>query len=152
IDGMPIVYWGKLLGRRIGREHRITHSIWTPALIREAARRRWRVFHLGCTEAVNDEAVARLRRRHRELAIEGHHGFFDASMGSEETRAVVAAITRFRPHYLMVGMGMPRQERWIVENHEALDVNAIHTCGAAMVYVAGAKITPPAWMSRIGLE
>jgi N-acetylglucosaminyldiphosphoundecaprenol N-acetyl-beta-D-mannosaminyltransferase len=49
-------------------------------------------------------------------------------------------------------MGMPRQERWILENVERLDVNVVWSMGAFMDYFAGTTPTPPRWMGRWGLE
>jgi N-acetylglucosaminyldiphosphoundecaprenol N-acetyl-beta-D-mannosaminyltransferase len=65
---------------------------------------------------------------------------------------VLAAIRSFRPHILMVGMGMPRQEHWILDNLDEIEVRVILTAGACMDYVAGAVPTPPRWMGRWGLE
>lgn len=52
----------------------------------------------------------------------------------------------------MVGMGMPRQEHWVVEYHERIEANVIWLVGACFDYVAGAIPTPPRWMGRVGLE
>jgi N-acetylglucosaminyldiphosphoundecaprenol N-acetyl-beta-D-mannosaminyltransferase len=49
-------------------------------------------------------------------------------------------------------MGMPRQEKWILENHKELNAKVIMTCGAAIEYVAGTVNTPPRWMGLAGLE
>jgi N-acetylglucosaminyldiphosphoundecaprenol N-acetyl-beta-D-mannosaminyltransferase len=53
---------------------------------------------------------------------------------------------------LIVGMGMPRQQHWTLDNAERLAVNVVSTCGAALDYVAGAIPTPPRWAGRAGLE
>jgi N-acetylglucosaminyldiphosphoundecaprenol N-acetyl-beta-D-mannosaminyltransferase len=52
----------------------------------------------------------------------------------------------------MVGMGMPRQEHWIVDNFELLGPVVVLPCGAAIDYVAGEIPTPPRWAGRCGLE
>ncbi|RUT04502.1 hypothetical protein DSM107010_57820 [Chroococcidiopsis cubana SAG 39.79] len=52
----------------------------------------------------------------------------------------------------MLGIGMPRQEHWILDNLDRLSANAILTAGAAMDYVAGAVPTPPRWAGQFGLE
>lgn len=52
----------------------------------------------------------------------------------------------------MVGMGMPFQEHWILDNLEFIQVNAILNAGACFDYVAGAVPVPPRWMGRIGFE
>jgi N-acetylglucosaminyldiphosphoundecaprenol N-acetyl-beta-D-mannosaminyltransferase len=53
---------------------------------------------------------------------------------------------------LMVGMGMPRQEHWVLDHLDTLPNCPILTCGACFEYIAGVQRTPPRWMGRIGLE
>ena len=52
----------------------------------------------------------------------------------------------------MVGMGMPRQEVWVLENLEALPLCAVFTVGGAFDYEAGAQVPAPRWVARLGLE
>lgn len=152
IDGMPLVFLGRLLGYPVHREHRVTWVDWMEPLMVEASRKGWRVFYLGGRPGVVDDGVAILRARVPELEIQFAHGHFDARPGSPENEAVLAAIEAYEPHILLVGMGMPRQEAWIDANLDRLHVNAVLTCGAAIEYVAGAMPTPPRWMGRFGLE
>ena len=152
IDGMAIVLLGRLLGLPLRREHRVTYVDWLPVFMAEAARAGWRVFYLGSTPGVAERAAPLLRARFPGLQIATAHGYFDASPGSPENDHVVATINAFRPHVLMVGMGMPRQQHWVLENHEKLLVNAISTSGAALDYVAGDIPTPPRWLGQVGLE
>jgi N-acetylglucosaminyldiphosphoundecaprenol N-acetyl-beta-D-mannosaminyltransferase len=65
---------------------------------------------------------------------------------------VIVDINAYAPHILMVGMGMPRQELWILENRHDLRVNVIMPSGAIMDYIAGALPTPPRWLGPLGLE
>ncbi|MEM7590395.1 MAG: WecB/TagA/CpsF family glycosyltransferase [Cyanobacteria bacterium P01_A01_bin.83] len=53
---------------------------------------------------------------------------------------------------LMVGMGMPRQEKWILDNIEDIEANIILPSGACADYVADETPTPPRWMGQVGLE
>lgn len=152
IDGMALVAWGRLLGHPLRRAHRITYMDWVDPLMAEATARGWRVFYLGSRPGVAEKGAAVLRNRHPGLQIVTRHGFFDACKASAENAEVLAEIARYRPHVLMVGMGMPRQERWILENRDALAAHAILPCGACMDYVAGALSSPPRWMGRVGLE
>lgn len=71
---------------------------------------------------------------------------------SQQNLETLAAINAYQPHVLMVGMGMPRQEYWILDNIEHIHTNAILTAGACMDYLAGAIPTPPRWMGKMGLE
>jgi N-acetylglucosaminyldiphosphoundecaprenol N-acetyl-beta-D-mannosaminyltransferase len=152
MDGMPLVWWARLMGEPVGREHRVTYLDWLPSLLRRAAERRWRIFYLGSRPGVGERAAETLRERYPGLDVTVHHGFFDATPGSAENGAVRDAIDRSGAQILMVGMGMPRQEQWILENRETLGPLVILPCGACMDYVAGEVPTPPRWMGRMGLE
>ncbi len=61
-------------------------------------------------------------------------------------------IAGFDPDVLMVGMGMPLQEIWTLENRSALARGVILTVGAAFDYEADAQKTPPRWTGRLGVE
>ena len=45
---------------------------------------------------------------------------------------MLKAIDSYRPHLVMVGMGMPRQELWIYDNRDDIRANIIVPCGAAL--------------------
>jgi N-acetylglucosaminyldiphosphoundecaprenol N-acetyl-beta-D-mannosaminyltransferase len=152
IDGMPIVLLGKLLRLPLGSEHRLTAADWFPPLIRKASERRWRVFLLGSRPGVAERAAVRLLGESPELQLSTAHGYFDATLGGSESEAILQRIRNFQPHILIVGMGMPRQERWIHENLERLEANVIMNQGAVMDYVAGAVPIPPRWLGSIGFE
>ena len=152
IDGMPIIWLGRLFGLNLKAEQRTAWIDWFLPLMDLSRRKGWRVFYLGGREEVVEAGLALLRRDYPGLQIDGRDGFFDADPDSGGNRAVIERINRFRPHVLIVGMGMGRQERWIVENEAALDVNCIGTSGACLEYFAGAVRMPPRWLGRVGFE
>lgn len=152
IDGMPLVLLARLNGWPAQRRHRVTYVDWLPAVLERAATEGWRVFYLGSTAEVCERGVSEIARRFPGITVEGRHGYFDAREDSTENAAVVASIRRFKPDLLLVGMGMPRQERWILENLEACGASRALPCGAAVDFLCGAVPTPPRWMGRIGLE
>lgn len=53
---------------------------------------------------------------------------------------------------VLVGMGMPRQERWIEANHNILDGKVVANVGGCFDYYAGVQALAPRWMGRWGLE
>lgn len=55
-----------------------------------------------------------------------------------------------RPDLLLVGMGMPRQECWLLDNLELLDVGCATQAGATLDYYAGTQGQPSYWVSRAG--
>jgi N-acetylglucosaminyldiphosphoundecaprenol N-acetyl-beta-D-mannosaminyltransferase len=152
IDGMPLVLIGKLLGFRLKREQRVTYVDWVWPLMAEAAEKGWRVFYLGSKPGVSEQGASILRQKFANLQISTSHGYIDVCRDSQENLAVLAKINAYQPHILMVGMGMPRQENWILDNLDNINTNVILTSGACIDYVAGAIPTPPRWMGQFGLE
>jgi N-acetylglucosaminyldiphosphoundecaprenol N-acetyl-beta-D-mannosaminyltransferase len=152
VDGMALVYLGQVLGFPIKRKHRITYVDWLDPLMAEAAQRGWRVFYLGSRPGVAEQGAAILRQKFLGLQIVTAHGYFDAHPDSNENQNVLAAINHYQPNILMVGMGMPRQEHWIVDNLGKIHADAVLNAGATMDYVVGVVPTPPRWSGKLGLE
>jgi N-acetylglucosaminyldiphosphoundecaprenol N-acetyl-beta-D-mannosaminyltransferase len=152
IDGMSIILAGRLLGLPVRREHRVTYVDWMDPLMATAAASGWKVVYLGAGKGIAGHGAAVLRDRHPGLVMETMHGFFDPSCAGEENRRVVQRIRAFEPQVLMVGMGMPNQEHWILDNLGGLPPCVVLTAGAAIAYAAGVIPTPPRWAGRLGME
>lgn len=150
-DSYPLIAWGKLLGRPIGREHRATYLDWREDFWALATARQWRVFYLGGAPGVAARGAAAIRQRWPSADITVRDGFFDMDH-AVEAGAVLDAIRAARPQVLLVGMGMPRQEAWIARHHADLPPCVTLPVGAAFDYEAGAVPTPPRWTGPLGLE
>ena len=150
IDSTPIIAWGRLMGRPLTPANRCTYLDWREAFWARASREGWKVFHLGCAPGVTEAAADSIHRRWPQARIAGRHGFFD--MDGADNAEVLAQIAAFDPDILFVGMGMPRQERWILANRARLGRSIIFSIGAAFDYEAGMVPTPPRWAGRLGLE
>jgi N-acetylglucosaminyldiphosphoundecaprenol N-acetyl-beta-D-mannosaminyltransferase len=150
-DGFGVKWGARLLGARI--PERFTPPDWLGRLAETASRRGWGVFLLGARPGVAERAAARLRERFPALRIVGaHHGYFDKAPDSQENAAVIGAIAAARPDLLIVGFGMPAQERWLLENWDRLDTSVALTVGAALDFVAGEVRRAARWMTDHGLE
>ncbi len=152
IDGMPIVLLLRLAGHGAGPWQRVTWVDLVWPLLGAARERGWRVFYLGSSEATCDRALAVIGDRLPGLTIGGHHGYIDAAPGSAESLRAVDGINRFGADLCLVGMGTPKQERWIAAHRDRLRAPVVAACGACMEYVAGTAATPPRWTGRVGLE
>lgn len=152
IDGMPLVWFARLLGHDVRRHHRTGWMDWIDPFMTEAQRSTWRIFYVGSKPAVMAKALEILRDKYPRLEITGVHGYFDVSAGSVESTSVLEGIRESGADIVLVGMGMPRQEAWLLDNLDSLDAPVLLTCGAAMDYVAGAQPRPPRWMGQLGVE
>jgi len=64
----------------------------------------------------------------------------------------VEMINRAKPDVLWVGLGCPKQERWMYEHRDRLDVPVMVGIGAAFKFISGDVKPAPAWMSKHGVE
>jgi N-acetylglucosaminyldiphosphoundecaprenol N-acetyl-beta-D-mannosaminyltransferase len=152
IDGVPLVWVGRLLGYPLRREHRMTSIDWLRPMLPRAVARGWRILLVGGRPGVADRAASILRSEIPGLEIAGIHGYFDPRPGSEESEAVVAQVGSYRPDILCLGMGMPRQEHWIEDHLDRLEAKVILNLGGFMDLITGELPLPPRWLSRLGLE
>lgn len=151
VDGMVVIFLARALGLPFRKEHRTTFLDSLDDLMAEIVRHDWRVFYLGSKPGVSERGAEEMRRRFKGLRIATMHGYFDGRPGSPENSSVIEAINAFQPNLLMVGMGMPRQELWVLDNLESISANAIITCGATMDYFTGEIASPPRWAGPLGL-
>lgn len=150
-DGAGVMLGARILGAHI--PERITYADWMWQLAGLAEQRGWSFFFLGARPGVAEGAAASLRARHPDLRIAGvHHGYFDSAAGSAENRAVVEAINRAAPDILVMGLGMPLQERWLRENWADVDARVALSGGAVFDYLSGGLRRAPRWMTEHGLE
>jgi len=152
VDSMPMIFLARFLGYPVQRGQRVTFVDWVIPLFHEASLHGWRVFYLGSRPRVASKGARILQERFGKLSILVEHGYFNDTPGHRENENVIRQINIFRPHILMVGMGMPRQEQWILRSFPKLKANVVLNCGGCMDYIAGVTAIPPRWLGRAGLE
>jgi N-acetylglucosaminyldiphosphoundecaprenol N-acetyl-beta-D-mannosaminyltransferase len=135
-DGAGVMLAARMLGGRI--PERITYADWAWQLAAFAESEGLSLFFLGARPGVAESAAARFKGRYPNLKIAGvHHGYFDQTAGAFENEAVLVEINAASPDVLLVGFGMPLQERWLMQNWERLDTSVALTGGAVFDYVSG---------------
>ncbi len=152
VDGMPLVWIARAAGRPVRRAERSGFMDLMGPLMARAASDGWRVYVLAGKPGVAERAAQLLRDQHDGLRIATDDGYFDIAPDSGDARERIERMRAFDPHVVLVGLGMPRQERFVHDHEAALPSTAILTCGAAFDYVAGAVPMCPRWLSAIGLE
>jgi N-acetylglucosaminyldiphosphoundecaprenol N-acetyl-beta-D-mannosaminyltransferase len=150
-DGFGVKWAARFLH---GKElQRYTPPDWFGRLAGECAERGISMFFLGTRQEVVEKAANILKDKYPDLKILGvHHGFFDKSLHGSENQEIVKKINLLQPDILVVGFGMPSQEKWISENIDELNVHVIFPVGAYFDYVAGEVVRAPKWMTDNGLE
>lgn len=144
VDGAPILWLASRSARKsLSADCRITSTDWIDVLPSLEVSRRLFVF--GSTADSNVKAIDELRRRLPNWKVSGINGFVDDEVA-------VKQINDFNPDLVIVGLGMPRQERFLLHHLPDLVDATYATVGGAIDYLAGATRLSPRWVGRFGLE
>ena len=149
-DGMPVVWWCRHFGN--AQASRVCGPDLLEAMCALGARKGHRHYFYGGTPEVLEKLVARLRSRFPGLIIAGYQAPPFRPLTEEEDNADVAAINAAEPDYVWVGLGMPKQEKWMLSHLGRIEAAALLGVGAAFDFHAGTKPRAPLWMQRSGFE
>jgi N-acetylglucosaminyldiphosphoundecaprenol N-acetyl-beta-D-mannosaminyltransferase len=123
----------------------------TWVMLAELERASASVFLLGGTAEEVESARKAIKERLPSLKMVGaHDGHF--SIRGRANDAVVNGVNATKADALLVAMGFPRQERWIVENLDRLEIKVAVAEGGSFSFIGGQVSRAPGWMRRAGLE
>lgn len=146
-DGIGVVYASRILGQPL--RERVTGFDLINLLCERAAPSRRRVFLFGAKPGVAEEAADKLTQLYPGLVICGtRDGYFK----EEQTPEIVGQINAAEPDILLVCLGAPKQERWIADNREHLNVRIVLGAGGSLDVLAGRVERAPESWQRLGLE
>ena len=132
---------------------RITSPDWFDLLAGKCEAAGISFFFLGTRPEVIEKVAVILKEKYPQLKIAGvQHGYFNKEATGSENQSILARINSLHPDILVVGLGMPTQEKWISENLDNLQVKVVIPVGAMFDYFAGEVKRAPHWMTDNGLE
>ena len=149
-DGMPLVWWCRRAG--YPDAGRASGSDLLLAMCERAPERGHRHFFYGGSPSVVETLVLRLRQRFPGLVIAGYRSPPFRPLTHEEDTADVQAINETRPDFVWVGLGAPKQDKWMALHVGKIHAAALLGVGAAFDFVSGTKTRAPLWMQHSGLE
>ena len=117
-----------------------------------AAQRGYSHFFYGDTEGVLRQLIERMSERLPGFRVAGAYSPPFRPLTPEEDAEIVGMINQARPDVLWVGLGLPKQERWIFEHRDKLEAPVMVAVGAAFKFVSGAMKRAPLGMQERGLE
>jgi N-acetylglucosaminyldiphosphoundecaprenol N-acetyl-beta-D-mannosaminyltransferase len=148
-DGMPLVWMLRWLGARSAT--RVYGPDLTPLVLEAAADAGVPVAFYGSTEAVLARLVSLLKRRFPRLRVAYAEAPPFRPLSREEDEQTVESINCSGARILFVGLGSPKQDRWM-HAHKGRVQAVMLGVGAAFDFLAGAKPQAPRWMQASGLE
>jgi N-acetylglucosaminyldiphosphoundecaprenol N-acetyl-beta-D-mannosaminyltransferase len=93
-----------------------------------------------------------LRRNHPDIRIVGGYSPPFRPLGEQEEHTIAQQINEAKPDVLWVGIGVPKQEKWMAHMRDRVDVPVMCGVGAAFDFHAGRIPMAPRWMQDHGLE
>lgn len=150
-DGKPLLWIASIYGTPI--REKISGSDLFPLLCKMAAEKQYRMYFLGAAEGIAAKAAERLTERFPGLQVVGT---FSPSYGFEkdekQVQKIINLVKAAAPDILIVGLGCPKQEKFMFKYHEVLGVPISLGLGASLDFEAGKARRAPKWMSDHGLE
>lgn len=147
-DGRGIGWGARLQG--LPEPPRMTAADWLPDLMRRFRDEGLRVLVIAGKPGVADRAVANIAE---SIGGVGEVASLDGYVAPEgRTEEALDRIAAYRPDVVLVGMGSPTQERWVLENRPRIAAPVVWALGATFDYYAGEQARGPEWLRRAGHE
>ncbi|GAA0070284.1 WecB/TagA/CpsF family glycosyltransferase [Clostridium sardiniense] len=150
-DGMPLIWISKLKGNPI--KEKVSGSDLFPKVCELASKKGYSVFLLGAAEGVADIAAKKLKNKYKKLNILGTYSpSYGFEKKEDEIHKIIEIINGCRPDILAVGLGAPKQEKFLYKYKNKLNVPISLAIGASIDFEAGNINRAPKWMQNYGLE
>lgn len=150
-DGMPLIWISKLKKNPI--KEKVSGSDLFPEVCKLAAHRGYKVFLLGAAEGVAAKAAENLKEKYKGLNVVGTYSpSYGFEKKEDEIQEIIKMINEVKPDILAVGLGAPKQEKFLYNYRKQLNVPVALAIGASIDFEAGNIDRAPKWMQHIGLE
>jgi N-acetylglucosaminyldiphosphoundecaprenol N-acetyl-beta-D-mannosaminyltransferase len=151
-DGMPLVYASSLLHKK--KQERIAGMDFMPRLlasINEETNRQYRIFLYGSTFEVLNSLEMTIKERYKNIIIAGSASPPFRHLEPWEQEANINKIQSASPHIVFVGLGCPKQEKWMAMNSKKINAVLLGV-GGAFATTANVQARAPQWMQKNSLE
>ena len=150
-DGKPLIWISKWYKTPI--KEKISGSDLFPKVCELAANKNYTMYLLGAAEGVADTAAKNLMKKYPELNVVGTYSPpFGFEKNEQEMNKIKTQIQEVHPDILIVGLGCPKQEKFMYYHCKELGVPISFGLGASIDFEAGNIKRAPKWMSNHGLE
>jgi N-acetylglucosaminyldiphosphoundecaprenol N-acetyl-beta-D-mannosaminyltransferase len=152
-DSKILLLASKFLGCPI--KEKISGSDFFPAFYEyHKNNRNVKIFLLGASAGVASKAQSNINQRiGRQIVVGSYSPSFGFERNEAECQEIVDIINRSGATVLAVGVGAPKQEKWICKYKDQLpNIKIFLAIGATIDFEAGHKRRAPKWMSEVGFE
>lgn len=113
-----------------------------------------RIFLLGAKEGIAAKAMQRINEKAgRKIVVGAHSPSFGFEKNEKECEELIDIVNRSGANVLLVGVGAPKQEKWIMKYRKRMPgVDLFMALGATIDFEAGTLKRAPAFWQKIGME
>ena len=146
-DGQPLIWLSKLLRKPL--PERVAGVELVHELVNVASQENAGIYLMGATQDIVEDVAKKLSEQTSNAQFVGvQDGYFS----HEESKARAQAIRESGAKLLIVAMGVPRQEQFLQDHWEELNVQLAIGVGGSFDVIAGRTKRAPQWMQTVGLE
>jgi len=143
-DGIGIKLAGKMLG------FKVPDNVNGTDLFPLICQKNYSIYMLGAAPGVAKQAMENAAAQFPTPRFIGAtHGYFSEEYTEE---MAITQLNALKPDILLVGLGVPNQEKWITKHRDELDCGVAIAVGGLLDFISGRIPRAPLWMRNHGLE
>lgn len=145
-DGAGVILASRMIGQSL--KERVAGVDLVSSLLEAGNQRGSNFYFLGGTPEVAEKVEKKINRDYPGLNLKTHHGYFE----KEQEKDIIEELKNNQFDVLFVGMGTPRQEKWLYKNLPFLNVTIGMGIGGSFDVITGEKKRAPRVMQKLYLE
>lgn len=146
-DGIGLIIASKI--HRLGLIERVPGVEMMGRILEFCNSAKRSIYILGGKPGVPDIAVVNIKKHYPNIEIKGYnHGYFN----DKDEIKIIEEINEMNPDVLFVGLGAPKQEKWITKHRDNLEAKVAMGVGGSIDIWAGTAKRAPNIFQRLGLE
>ena len=144
-DGVGIILASKILGQHL--HERLTGFDLMSRLLELSNKKKYKVYLLGTKPDIIDMTASNIKKAFPHIEIAGfHHGYF------HDDQEIINEIQQSKPDIIFVGLGFPKQEKWISKNLHKVNKGVFIGVGGCLNIWAGVNKRAPKFIIDLNLE
>ena len=149
-DGISIIWAARLHGFKLNKRVCGADMMWD--FLKCAEEQGYSSFFYGDTTETLEQLVSKLKASFPRLKIAGYHSPPFRPLTPEEDQQEIEMINSSSADVVWVGLGLPKQERWMSEHKQKLTIPVLAGVGASFKFLSGRVKRAPDRIGNLGLE
>lgn len=149
-DGMPIVWRSKIGAKKL--PERVAGADLIYDIAKLSAQKGYRLFLFGAAEGVAQQAGERLSQIYPGLQVAGCYTPPFRALSETEELEMIQQIRDTKPDIVLVALGQPKGELWVLDHYQKIDAAMMIQVGASFDFIIGKVHRAPKFFQKTGLE